>query len=507
MELGDNMARKFRFILSLTALILALSGLNLAYGVQANSYNDTIQPDPGYVTLIGTIYYYDRHGQLQPASNIIAQLIEVDDGGSSANDILQETITDASGNFYFQELNFDIDGPTGDRRLDLYVMFLSANYNYAVLNLDGAIYNWSTDIIYNAESFTYRQDKTVSQNDNWAPALWMQNDIKRTRDFIQDNTNPSIDPGFMSVRWEENINTHRSCPVSCYIPGEYAFIADRRKNAPDVVVHELTHHIMYNINDHIPSSPNCANHSINRASDAVCAFGEGWAEFLPLLVNGDECYDCGLGPCGYNADWYFDLEFSTRDTPNFDYGDTVEGRVAAAFFDLCDPENESPWYDDEHWGFEKIAHVMLNRVGQDTFSEFYSHYANENLHYAIRSLFQNTIDYNTAPYFYQNLPIKDVLGGFYYQQLLHLPSYIYDNESDFNNLQINLHPTSAPFCNLSINGAFLSGDFSTITQGHCEALIEVSDSLTSTWQLLVINIHPATNAIYFPAIQDNSFVK
>lgn len=171
MELGDNMARKFRFILSLTALILALSGLNLAYGVQANSYNDTIQPDPGYVTLIGTIYYYDRHGQLQPASNIIAQLIEVDDGGSSANDILQETITDASGNFYFQELNFDIDGPTGDRRLDLYVMFLSANYNYAVLNLDGAIYNWSTDIIYNAESFTYRQDKTVSQNDNWAPAL------------------------------------------------------------------------------------------------------------------------------------------------------------------------------------------------------------------------------------------------------------------------------------------------------------------------------------------------
>lgn len=224
---------------------------------------------------------------------------------------------------------------------------------------------------------------------------------------------------FMSVRWEENINTHRSCPVSFYIPGEYAFIADRRKNAPDLVVHELRHNLMYNINDHIPSSPNCANHSINRASDAICAFGEGWAEFLPLLVNGDECYNCGLGPCGYNADWYFDLEFSTRDTPNFDYGDTVEVRVSAVFFDLFDAENES----------------------------------------------------------------------------------------DLNNLQINLHPTTAPFCNLSINGAFLSGDFSAITQGHCEALIEVSDSLTSTWQLLVINIHPATNAIYFPAIQDNSFVK
>jgi hypothetical protein len=76
----------------------------------------------------------------------------------------------------------------------------------------------------------------------------------------------------------------------------------------------------------------CYNHQLFSQEDVNCAWSEGWADFLPLVVNGDECYDFGRGPCGAGGGAFENLETRNRNDlpPLFPWGDAVEGGAFTA---------------------------------------------------------------------------------------------------------------------------------------------------------------------------------
>jgi len=112
----------------------------------------------------------------------------------------------------------------------------------------------------------------------------------------------------------------------------------------DTVVHETGHHYMWNKTGWwLWWDIGCYNHQLFSQESLECAWSEGWADFLPLAVNRDWCFDFGIGPCTGTPDYdYYNLEAHSRDDDQrvFPGGDRVEGRVAGALYDLFDAQNE-----------------------------------------------------------------------------------------------------------------------------------------------------------------------
>jgi hypothetical protein len=115
----------------------------------------------------------------------------------------------------------------------------------------------------------------------------------------------------------------------------------------------------------------CYNHQLFSQEDVNCAWSEGWADFLPLVVNGDPCYDFDAGPCTGGPDIrHFNLEAHSRsDNPQlFPWGDAVEGRVAGALYDLFDNTNEG--FDSATFGFAPVANPVFQAPHEDRLSAF-----------------------------------------------------------------------------------------------------------------------------------------
>ena len=166
------------------------------------------------------------------------------------------------------------------------------------------------------------------------------------------------------------------------------------------VIHEYAHNIMYNVyvthqGNSFPSTPNCNPHTIQGASSTGCAWVEGWAEFIPSVVNNDPTYRWDSGAS-------LDLEGPSWSTWGWDDGDDVEGRVAGALWDIYDTNNEgedqytegssprfSPFWDifwdqsDSTFNWHWIA---WRNAGNDNSSAG-----------PLMSMYQSTIDYRVGP--------------------------------------------------------------------------------------------------------------
>jgi len=149
----------------------------------------------------------------------------------------------------------------------------------------------------------------------------------------------------------------------------------------------------------MPPHPNCNPHHIETISSAGCAWTEGWADFFPLAVNNDPIYHLEreyLSSIPIDTD--YDIENGTGAWQNawaaFAAGDTCEGRVAGALWDLKDdtPNEVSDWYS---FGFNPIWNAMVNnRAVVNNFNEFWNIWLGQgNSFYAANCLLQNTIDY------------------------------------------------------------------------------------------------------------------
>jgi hypothetical protein len=107
-------------------------------------------------------------------------------------------------------------------------------------------------------------------------------------------------------------------------------LTDLDANSRDVVVHETAHRymdLMYNI---WPPNDCPAPHYVNRASGKFCGWSEGYTYLITALVDGNPIYQ-------FNSGATLNLETPVCNTPNWDDGPTVEGRVGGMLIDLIDP--------------------------------------------------------------------------------------------------------------------------------------------------------------------------
>jgi len=229
-----------------------------------------------------------------------------------------------------------------------------------------------------------------------------------------------------------------------------------------------------------------------------CAWYEGWANFFALAVNGDRCYDINESFCG---DGSVDLENHTRnDNPQtFPWGDTVEGRVAGALYDLMDSSNENPWFDTAAWGFDWIADNALAYPGKNSFIYFYYGSPANDRHDTLRSLWQNTIDYDQPPVA-NAIPLVKVLQNATWNNVLDLRNYTSDPESPVWKLIYTFVGQSNANCGVSFNASLVSVSPTYNWVGTCTVTYRVSDTLKNTTSSFSVQVAAITSRVYLPVV-------
>ncbi len=459
---------------------------------------------PGQITVQGSFQYVDRDNADRPARFV--RVLLYDDDDSSGDDLLGQTTTDQNGVFQFAALpNQDNDEPGST--LDIYVIWVaefndSAAAQRRVADLSGASYRWQSETRRNVPNgvvaFNGYQPATNR------PAMWIFQDLRRSWEYVRNSVH--IDPGPVMARWADNVDCWPICASHFHggVGGPYIFISSQHQNSADVVVHEAAHHYLYNRANWWVLDASCFNHQIfSQVNSETCAWSEGWADFLPLLVNNDACFDWARGPCGAGGGAFENLEVRSRNDmpPAFPWGDRVEGRIAGALYDLFDNNNEG--FDSAAFGFGPIAAIVLDNQAEDRFFTFWQRWqaSNNNRHRALHAFYQNTIDYNTPPRFDPPLPNLVALRGVAWPRALDLWSYAVDDDSADSELSFQLVAVSDNRCGVMLTeNRWINLAPQANWLGVCDVTVRASDAIATVDDVFRVTVTPVVALNYLPAI-------
>jgi hypothetical protein len=442
----------------------------------------------------GTLTYQDRNGSTQNGRHTSVALYEHDPGGT--DDLLAVTSTNGNGYYSFPPiLNWDYDGDPTNRNLDLYVVFEAMHYDIGNtyhrvkdinnIGLSGETYTWNTSVSSNVSSIVIPKNLNIAPSTvnfvNTYRAMWIMQDLRRAWQYTYNQSVPYyINPGSVSAVWEHNVEEFLGTENSFYFqpPLNIVFIKDEHVVSQDTVVHEAGHNYMYNMTGWVDGG--CPSpHDIKVSYNVNCAWSEGWGHFLAIVANlsldpsgTDVCYDFLNGHCVTGI-----TNFETL--TNASSGDAVEGRVASALLDLYDNNNDGT--DTYSFGFDEIARVVLQGYPEYEFQDFWSHWKENGFdkHNAIRSIDQNTMNYNNPPTL--SLPDWNVPHDSSWPNAFSLlnPVYVSDIESSPSQITSwQITSASSPNCGVSID-AQKNIDIAPITNwiGSCTFTISASDTL------------------------------
>jgi hypothetical protein len=463
---------------------------------------------PGQVVARGTFSFADRDGQTRPARFMKVYLYDADPGGT--DDQLAQATTDVNGYFEFPALrnwDTDVSGQTSTTgRLDLYLLWEtdyndSATARRRVTRFNDQVYQWSsgapqTDIPDGMTDFNY----TVPPGDNQQGAMWIFQDLRHGWETI------GTDPGSSTARWEKDQNSYSTCGGPCFSPSFGVFIPHGSVNSSDTVVHELGHQYMYNARGQWFTS--CPNHGIFDSISQWCGYIEGWADFFPLVVNRDACYDFGTGPCTGIADKdYYNLETHAR-ADGKPEGDAVEGRVAGAMYDLFDTTNEG--LDHATFGFGPIWNVVstVPVVGGSSFVDFWNNWKARgyNQHLAVQAIYQSSIDYDTTPII-ANLPDRVALQNLPLMGAADLWDYSSDQESTDAELTWPFISSTGGYT-ASIRDHFADVFPPQNWQGvSCDITVQVSDGIKTSSDTFNVHTVPIVARVFLPLILKSTVVQ
>jgi len=383
-----------------------------------------INPDhvsaAGTVTIQGTVTFQPRNWN--PSQNNWAtgremqiDLYERDLAG--VEHYLATTTTNGAGYFVFPPMT-NWWAPD-NRQLNIFYKVVTAypnasNPKTATTDRSFSDYVFASGTNFLSSDGTYTINFAISNSWQNYQALWVYEDVRNAWDYVYNNdyvNGRPYDPGSVTAVWEQGLNCWpiafpdwtniNNCASFAYggILTHFIFINFDSNNASmDVVAHETGHMFMINANGYWYT--NCRLHYITKASDANCAWTEGWADAFPLFVNHDHCYNISaINPCQGSPDTnYYDLEAHnvSDNYVDFNWGDYVEGRVAAALYDFYDSNNEG--YDSIWAGFEPIAHIALGPAQITTFHDFWNQWT----YSSGQGTFQSglTLWWNTIGYIY-----------------------------------------------------------------------------------------------------------
>lgn len=125
-----------------------------------------------------------------------------------------------------------------------------------------------------------------------------------------------------------------------------------------LILHEAGHWWQWQLYDRrFPEVTDCAQHYVDKHSSTTCAWTEGFADAVAAYVLGDYRYvDENGGETAFDND---------ADTPGWDTGDTVQGRVGSSLLDLW--AKEGP--DGGTW--DSTIRLMTEEMSDD-FREYFT---------------------------------------------------------------------------------------------------------------------------------------
>jgi hypothetical protein len=345
--------------------------------------------------------------------------------GESPDVLLGWAVTDDNGNWHIDNI---LDADTGyndPTQPDVYVIYETTNEAQGaplrtVRSNNNTLYRWDTkgSPQWDWQPGTPSYDRPFDTNEANIDAVWLFDDANRAHDYVLQQTGQ--EPGQLHVYWATGLLDFNGCTSSCFGPlqgspnGYGAFVQDLRPAMPDVAVHEFGHAYRFNLTGLWAS--NCTQgHATWMTTNSQCAWEEGWADFLPTVVNNDVCYDDNstVGPCAIAAS---NLEDPTWGD-NRPTGSEVEGRVAGTLLDMHDylgfptfASNEG-WDNANGYGFWRTWTILNPSTESNqelTLIDFWTHW-NVYSDFATASsmsgpLYQNTIVTHTFLPYLENNP-------------------------------------------------------------------------------------------------------
>jgi hypothetical protein len=252
------------------------------------------------------------------------------------------TYTDSAGNW-----SVSYNAPSQHNLWEVRVYTKNSSYG-EVQNQSGGLYYTYTQYSDLSTGGSIGTWYVLSGTDS-QKAFWSFEDIVRTKETIGSYVNG----GIITIVWYPT-NTSSSY----YTHGGKIYLNQNSPASKSITVHEIAHNYMYNIYGSMPSTPSCSPHYMDSASSQGCAWVEGWANFLSLYVNFSPIFE-------YTGGSTVNLE----NTSSFASGDSVEGRVAGALWDMYDAANEG---DDKYtFAFSSIYRAMYDSK-VNTFSEYWT---------------------------------------------------------------------------------------------------------------------------------------
>ncbi|MHB9037879.1 MAG: tandem-95 repeat protein [Armatimonadota bacterium] len=436
----------------------------------------------GLLVVTGNWKFYDRNDVYTPQRDVLVELRRASDGAH-----LEWAYTNWSGDFTFPA----ITNPGGVYvRCYTYTNYGSGN-EIGVVSLGGVVYG----DCYTGDTSAYTfADGTQSVgtwhvNNGWAneKAWWIHDDCVKAFWVPADHSGRHV------AEWSPT-STHGTH----YHPGGNIHLkAGDADDTPDTVLHEMGHSVMYNIyGNYMPATTNCNPHSLVGSSSTTCGWTEGWAQIWHCWTTNDaiRSYPGGGG---------VDLETATWGSSGWDQGDTVEGRVAGAVWDITDAANDGT--DTYNGSWSDVWDVMWN-VNCDTFAEFWSAWKSRGhaKHGPVASIYQCTIDYNTWPTFggLTNVTTNEDVSV---NNAMDLWLFASDPESSDSELVYEITGNTNANCGVSLD----SLDFVDVNpvanwNGSSTVTISCSDGVRTRYDSFVITVNAVNDAPVITGLPDKS---
>jgi len=439
-------------------------------------------PD-GLLTVSGRWYFHDRGSVLTGQRQNIVELLRASDSAH-----LEWTFTDWNGNFTFPAVNNP--GAAG-----VYVQCSTwTNYgggNYMSVITPGGD-EWSNRFKNNTGSFVFADGNqsvggwTTILGDPNEKAYWIKDDYIKAYNVPPDSTGRHV------AEWSST-----STVGTYYNPGGNIHLkAGDADDTPDTVLHEMGHSVMYNIyGGYMPPFPNCNPHYLMGSSSTGCGWTEGWAQTW-------HCWTTGNAIRSYPGGGAVDLEAATWGD-GYDEGDTVEGRVAGAIWDITDSTNDG--YDIYDGSWTDVWDVMWN-VNCNTFADFWAQWKARGhaKHGPVACLYQCTIDYNIWPTF-GGLPDRTTAEDTPWNNAIDLWVFASDPESSVSELTYTITGNTNPSCGVSID----VGDFVDINPvlnwyGTSTVTISCTDGIRTRSDSFIVTVTAVNDAPVITGLPDVS---
>lgn len=442
-------------IVALSALVVAPHAmLPSSHEIPASAATDQDVP-AGHIVVGGQILYIDQlSDRNHPAAGLKVEIWDLDRGFPTTSEKLGETRTDMAGFFRSDPiLNQDRDGPGGEpgiTRQDVFLKLFTDNGKVRLLKWNTTqAFVWQS---YEIDPINGIRDNVpdgevnlprlvIQENSPNVEALWTFVNMAEAWLFMRDAT--GSDPGELTGFWSRDLRDGpRYDPVE-----KRLYFRDGIAGYADVVVQHTAYALLHNIYGTLPAGwENCLagpGAEVKAEATAACALVQGFATYLPLAVYQEPIFESPSVRA-------LDLDAPLPVMPGWSNGDKVPGRIAGAFWDLDEHDQTVEAHDAFNATFADIWEVFAQRR-PNTMAEWWAGWKalGKDACGASASLFQNSIDYGSAPTI-QTIP--DVVIDEDTTYSFDLYDYISDTDCGDDQLQITVTSFGTPEAGVTLQG-------------------------------------------------------